>query len=300
MTLYDIKKGREIESIDLPLSLALGTFDGVHLGHAKLINTAKKQGDAVCVFTFSKNPFSVPQIVSFEDKLRLLGEAGADYCAYCSFEDIKELPWQNFIEDIIIKKLNVKTAVCGFNFKFGKDALGTALRLKEEMEMRNRNAIILEPFELSGEIVSSSRIRMLLAEGNVQKASQLLGRPYSMIYKVCRGNGIGNTIGFPTINTAALNNSVDLAHGVYISRCLGRPAVTNFGVRPTVTDQKIPVYETFILDYESNLYEKEIRVEFLKMLRPEYDFGSKEALAEQITRDVEVTREYFNQLSVSS
>lgn len=293
MTLYDLKKGSEISSIDLPLSLALGTFDGLHLGHAELIRTAKANGDKAGVFTFSKNPFDVPYLITMKEKLELLSEMGVDYCAFCDFEEIKEMPWQSFIYDILIKKLNVKTAVCGFNFKFGKEALGTAQKLKEEMEKVGRNVVILPPFELLGDTVSSSRIRALLNKGEIEQAATLLGRSYSIVYKVSRGNGIGSILGYPTINMPPASNSLPLARGVYISRCMGRAALTNFGVRPTVTEDSNPVYETFILDYNNDLYEKEVKVEFLKMLRPEYKFNSKEELTEQIAKDVEAAKEYF-------
>lgn len=293
MTLYDLKKGSEIESIDLPLSLVLGTFDGIHLGHTELIGSAKAKKDPICVFTFSENPFSVPYIITLEEKLSILAQEDVDYCAVYDFDEIRNMPWQSFVRDILVDKLNVKTAVCGFNFRFGAKAEGTAEKLKETLETYGAQTLIIPPFTQNGEVVSSSRIRALLIEGKVDEAALLLGRNYSLVYNVCHGNGIGTGFGFPTINTPYSEGSVPLAAGVYICSCMGHPAVTNFGVRPTVTNENIPVFETFILDYNKDLYEQRVRVEFLKMLRPEYKFDSRQALVEQISRDVEAVRNYF-------
>ncbi|MBR5514722.1 MAG: riboflavin biosynthesis protein RibF [Clostridia bacterium] len=294
MTLYDLNKGSEIKSIDLPLSLVLGNFDGLHLGHAELLKTAKKTGNKVCVFTFTQNPFCVPSIISFEEKLRLLKEMGADYCAAFDFEKIKSLPWQTFVDTVLIETLPVKTAVCGFNFRFGANAEGDCEKLKDYLTAKGLDCIIAPAFLHNGDVVSSSRIRNLLSLGKVEEAAVLLGRNYTMEYKVCHGNRIGTKLGFPTINFSAPKDRVMLAKGVYTCRCMGLPAVTNFGVRPTVTTDTEPVYETFILDYNSDLYEKTVKVEFLRMQRAEMKFDSEQALREKIAEDVESAREYFN------
>lgn len=293
MLLYDLKKGSEIEKIDLPLSLALGCFDGLHRGHLELIRTAKSIGEYCGVLTFSKNPFNTRHIISLKEKLRLLTEAGVDFCAVCDFDEIRDMSWQYFVDLILINKLNVCTAVCGFNFRFGRNAEGTAALLSCEMKKKDRDCIIVDAFELEGETVSSSRIRRLLSCGDMQKAAELLGRNFSIVYKVSHGNGIGKIFGFPTINHVYSEETVPLAPGVYICQCMGMPAVTNFGIRPTVTESRQYVYETYILDLDRDLYDMEIRVEFLKMLRPEKKFSSREELIEQISRDVEAVRNYF-------
>ena len=293
MTLYDLKRGCETDEVKHPLSVALGCFDGLHRGHAELICAAKREGNRVGVFTFSRNPFCVPHIITLEEKLRLLGDMGVDYCAVYDFDELKELSAEKFVRSILIDKLNAVTAVCGFNFRFGKDASGDSEFLRSYMASRNRKCIVIDSVNMGDETVSSSRIRTLLAKGDMEEAAGLLGRSYSLVYNVTHGNGIGNVLGFPTINQGYNDSMQTIAMGVYICRCMGRPAVTNFGIRPTVTEDTAPVYETFILDYEGDLYDQSIRVEFLKMLRPEMKFSSPDMLVEQIKRDVEATRKYF-------
>lgn len=293
MTLYDLKKGCETDRIEHPLSVALGCFDGLHLGHAELISAARGEGHRVGVFTFVSNPFGGLHIITLEEKLRLLGEMGVDYCAVCEFDEIRELMPESFVQKILIDKLNAVTAVCGFNFRFGKGASGDSGFLRSYMSSQGRRCIVVDPFNIDGSTVSSSRIRLLLADGNMEEAARLLGRSYSLVYNVTHGNGIGNILGFPTINQKYNDTMQPIAMGVYICSCMGHPAVTNFGVRPTITEDTAPVYETFILDYNGDLYEQSVRVEFLKMLRPEMKFSSPEKLIDQIKRDVEETRRYF-------
>ncbi|MBE6686042.1 MAG: bifunctional riboflavin kinase/FAD synthetase [Ruminococcaceae bacterium] len=298
MILYDLKRGREIEKIDLPLSVVLGCFDGLHLGHCELIGTARSKKDPVCAFTFSKNPFGAPYITTAAEKRELLFEAGVDYCAMFDFEEIRDLPWDSFIRDILIGTLDLKTAVCGFNFRFGKNAEGNTDNLSRLLASAGRECIIVPPFSLGGETVSSSRIRGLIGEGDLEKAALLLGRSYFVSGKVCRGNGIGSGLGFPTVNIAHEEGRVMPEKGVYVSRCMGHAAITNFGTRPTVTDKNELFYETFIFDYNEDLYGRNVKVELLRMLRPEKRFDSKKELTEQITRDVESAKEYFKKQTI--
>ncbi|MBE6573148.1 MAG: riboflavin biosynthesis protein RibF [Ruminococcaceae bacterium] len=293
MILYDLKKGCEIKKIEHPLSLALGCFDGLHLGHAELIDTARRAGAYSGIFTFSSNPFGALHIMTLSDKLARLREMGVDYCAVCDFDEIRDMSAEDFVSEILIERLNVVHAVCGFNFRFGVKAHGDAVFLSDMMKASGRDCTIIDARTHGSQVISSSRIRNLLSNGEMEKAAELLGRNYSLIYNVSHGNGIGNILGFPTINTDYKKDMQPIAQGVYICRCLGRPAVTNFGVRPTVTVEDKKVYETFILDFEGDLYGENVQVEFLSMLRPEKKFESAEALCEQIARDVEATRNYF-------
>ncbi len=292
MTVYDLKKGREIDMTDLPLSVALGNFDGLHSGHTKLIRETKCSEEKSCVFTFRENPFS-PRIITLEEKLRMIGEMGVDYAAVFDFDGIRRMRWQDFLNDILIGKLHAAEVVCGFNFRFGYNAEGDSSKLREFMEQRGRRCTVVEPYIVDGLPVSSSRIRQALSTGAMEYAEKLLGRPYSIEYEVSHGNGIGSSLGFPTINHPYDQRDVKLPHGVYISSCMGHPAVTNFGVRPTVTRRNEEFYETYILDYNGDLYGDRVRVEFYSMIRPEMKFSSVRELTDRIATDVQITRDYF-------
>ncbi len=293
MTVYDLKAGSEIEKIDLPVSVALGNFDGLHIGHRELIRQAKCSDNKCCVFTFRENPFGSPHIIGIEKKLELLYDMGVDYACVFDFCEIKDMPCESFMRDILIDRLNCIKAVCGFNFRFGKNAEGDSLKLKKYMESLGKETVICDAVEYEGEAVSSSRIRACLSEGDITAANLMLGRAYSVDYHVSHGNGIGRSLGFPTINQRYDKNTVKLPYGVYICSCMGLPAITNFGVRPTVTDSNEPFFETFILDYDGDLYDKDIRVDFHLMIRPEKKFSTYEELSRQIALDVEKTKEYF-------
>lgn len=293
MTVYDLSAGSEIGLIDLPVSVALGNFDGLHIGHQELIRQAKCSDIKCCVFTFRENPFGTPRIIGTEKKIGLLSELGVDYVCVCDFSEIRDMSPKSFIDDILIGRLNCVRAVCGFNFRFGKGAEGDCAKLIEYMEVRGRKTTVCGAVTYEGEAVSSSRIRERLAAGDIPSANAMLGRSYSVNYHVSHGNGIGRSLGFPTVNQAYDGVSVKLPYGVYICSCMGRPAVTNFGTRPTVTDKNEPFFETFILDYEGDLYGEDIRVDFHLMIRPEKKFFTYAELSRQIALDVEKTKEYF-------
>lgn len=293
MTVYDLKTGSEISRIELPVSVVLGNFDGLHIGHAALIRQAKCSDNKCCVFTFRENPFGSPRIMGIAAKLRTLCDIGADYAAVYDFDEVRDIDWQDFIDGILIDTLKCERAVCGFNFRFGKGAEGTSEKLSAYLSAKGRECIIVRPVTLDGDTVSSSRIRTLLAEGDIASANRLLGRPYSVDYRVVHGNGIGRSLGFPTINQAYDPKGIKLPYGVYICSCMGYPAITNFGVRPTVTDKNEPFYETFIIGYDGDLYGKDITVDFHLMLRPEKKFSAFDELSRQIALDVEKAKEFF-------
>lgn len=293
MTVYDLHKGSEIDVIEPPLSVALGNFDGLHPGHLSLIEKAKCSSYKCCVFTFSENPFGAKRLMTTEAKKRILAELGVDYLAVFDFDDIKDMSWQDFADEVLTGRLNCRNAVCGFNFRFGKNAEGTGALLKQYLSEKGISCHICDSVLYRGEPISSSRIRNLLSDGKIEEANELLGREYSIDIHVVHGNGIGRHLGYPTVNQRYDDRDIKLPFGVYICRCNGRPAVTNFGVRPTVTSEAVPYYETFILNYSADLYGVELKIEFLSMLRSEKRFSDYEELSGQIALDVKQTEEYF-------
>lgn len=293
MTVYDLKSGSKVEKIDLPVSVALGNFDGLHQGHRELIRQAKCSEYKSCVFTFSRNPFNSPYIMDIKQKLEVLSELGVDYVCVCDFNTIREMSPKSFIDEILINALNCQRAVCGFNFRFGKNASGNSELLLNYLNGLSRECVVVDPILYNGKTVSSSNIRELLSNGRLQEANALLGRPYTVNYHVTHGNGIGVTLGFPTINQPYDEGRVKLPYGVYVCRCMGYCAVTNFGVKPTVTDDSAPVFETYIIGYNGDLYGESINVEFYEMIRPEKKFSTFEELSRQIALDVKKAEEYF-------
>lgn len=293
MTVYDLKSGSETERIELPVSVALGNFDGLHRGHAELIRQAKCSEEKSCVFTFSSNPFGTPRIMTLRQKLDALREMGVDYAAICDFFEIRDMSARDFIEDILIARLNCVNAVCGPDFRFGKGASGDTGFLRLAMESRGYRCTVADKVLYNGEEISSSRIRSLLSTGDIKSANELLGREYAVDYHVSRGNRIGRSLGFPTVNQHYDGSNVKLPYGVYICSCMGYHAITNFGVRPTVTSADTPVYETYILGYNGDLYGEDIRVIFHEMIRPEKKFYTFEELSAQIALDVKKAEEYF-------
>lgn len=293
MTFYDLHNNCKINSIEKPVTVALGCFDGLHKGHREVIRRALSYKEPCCVFTFSSNLFDAPRISSLEAKLKILSGLGVAYACIFDFSQICDMSWEEFASDILIEKLGAVRVVCGFNYTFGKGAEGDPALLCDFMKKHGFECIVVDEVKLSGETVSSSAVRSALAAGDCEKANELLGRVYSIKYKVIHGNGLGSDFDFPTINHLLSPGDAGLARGVYICSCEGHPAVTNVGIRPTIVDGSGEVYETFIIDYKKDLYGKEINVNFHKKIRDEHKFPSVEELKKQIQRDVEVCLEYF-------
>lgn len=288
---------------DMPKSVvALGTFDGVHLGHREVlrrcVSRAKQESVPSVVFTFHKHPLEVirPQfapelLTDLEDKLALIQDAGIENTVIARFDDeMARATPEEFVRESLVDSLRAKWVVVGFNYTFGWKAEGNAKSLKDLGEKYGFGVEVSKPVVVDGTVVSSTRIRTALAKGDVEAACEMLGRPFSIKGKIVRGHSRGMTLGYPTVNLDVSREITLPQRGVYASyvRVEGRmfKAVTNVGTRPTFQGEATTV-ETHIIGFEGDLYGETLRVLFAKRLRDEIRFESGEALAYQISQDVE-------------
>ena len=291
--------------------VAVGNFDGIHVGHQALIKrtvkSARISGIKSAVFTFNNHPKNVlagkrviKNIMYPEEKLEMLKKMGIDYVFSIDFDySISHTPPEEFITEILMKKLRMKELYCGFNYHFGFKAEGDTDLLMKVGRRRGFSIHVMEPVKVMGRVVSSTLIRELIANGRIDEANIMLGRNYSMGGEVVRGNMIGRTIGFPTSNILIDEAMVTPSNGVYITKCnynfIEYPGITNVGIKPTIGDNK-RVVETHIFDFNKDIYGRMIKVEFVKKIRDEMKFPSVDALAEQIQADCQTARNYHEEI----
>ena len=294
--------------------IALGFFDGVHKGHGALLRTVAQVADRLgakpCAFTFDRSPTAaitgqaVPLLSSVEDRVWLMRRYyGIEEVIVAPFDGMQKMDWQDFVSEYLQKELGAVHVVAGHDFHFGYMGKGNPQRLQEKCRELGMGCDIIQKVEQDGITISSTSIRTLIAQGEVERADQFLGHPHTLTNRVAHGKKIGTTtLGFPTVNLLIPQGVIVPAFGVYATRvwfdgqC--RCAVTNVGVRPTVEDNDGHVtVEGFILDFDGDLYGHEIRMEFYKYLRPEQCFPSMDALAAEIRRNAQQTRDYFRQLT---
>ncbi len=297
---------------ELPLSyktiVSIGNFDGVHIGHKRLIESlvsrsAESKTEGI-VYTFAENPKNiltggeVKYLTGTADKMRFLSEYGAENIYFADFSEICVLTPEDFTEQILINGFNAKAVICGYDFRFGKGRRGSAERLKELLAEHHVECIIEPPVCIDGLPVSSTEVRRLLAEGECERATVLLGRPYCFTLPVVYGRQIGRSLGFPTINQIFPEYRVIPAYGVYAVDCEANGekyrGIANIGIRPTVSKSKDgPVCETHLFGFDGDLYDKTGRIYLKKRLRREIEFSSLEELKKQINRDIEAAGDYF-------
>lgn len=294
--------------------IALGFFDGVHKGHGALLRTVAQVADRLgakpCAFTFDRSPTAaitgqaVPLLSSVEDRVWLMRRYyGIEEVIVAPFDGMQKMDWQDFVSEYLQKELGAVHVVAGHDFHFGYMGKGNPQRLQEKCRELGMGCDIIQKVEQDGITISSTYIRTLIAQGEVERADQFLGHPHTLTNRVAHGKKIGTTtLGFPTVNLLIPQGVIVPAFGVYATRvwfdgqC--RCAVTNVGVRPTVEDNDGHVtVEGFILDFDGDLYGHEIRMEFYKYLRPEQCFPSMDALAAEIRRNAQQTWDYFRQLT---
>jgi riboflavin kinase / FMN adenylyltransferase len=298
---------RGLESVppeSRPSAVALGIFDGVHLGHRAILGTAltraRADGLEAVACTFDPHPMEVLQpdraprpITTLEERLALIGETGIDAVVVLAFtRDLAAVEPEAFVKEVLLERLRAREIVVGYNHRFGRGARGDARLLQELAPRMGFQAHVVPPMTVEGAPVSSSEIRAALQRGDVTRAARDLGRPYSIAGPVTSGAGRGRTLGFPTANVES-ERPVLVARGVYRGRMLvddaAHPAVVNVGVRPTFGETTLAV-EAHLLDFSGDLYGRRVRLEFLERLREEMRFPSVEALKAQVARDIESAR----------
>lgn len=301
------------ESLDLlpkfvnPI-LTIGNYDGLHVGHQKIIERIKvkareKRGTSM-LMTFHPHPLTILKpdkfvglITPLHVKRKLIEAAGIDVLFIIPFTDeFHHISPEFFVDNLLVEKIGIKGLIVGYDFKFGKRGKGNVEYLASKSTDYGFFFEIQAAITLDGEKVGSNRIRKMILEGDVKKATVHLGRPYMIKGMVIPGDGRGRTIGFPTIN---LKTDFPLIpkRGVYVSSVEidGKkfPAVTNIGYNPTFDGQNLTI-ETYILDFAQDLYGRELALYFSDRIRDEVKFGSVDELKERIRMDVETARKYFN------
>ncbi|MBQ3379119.1 MAG: bifunctional riboflavin kinase/FAD synthetase [Clostridia bacterium] len=288
---------------------ALGFFDGVHIGHACLIRTAmdkaKQKGKAAMVYTFDISPKNfggksvVSEITPLEIKTEVLSDTGLQAVYIDSFsEQLRGMSGEDFVREVLHEKLGVSHVVVGFNYRFGRKAACGGDELREYCSRFGIGVSQLPPlFAKDNTPVSSTLIRSIIKEGDMETTAKLLGRPFFIKSRVVHGQQIGSAMKIKTINQEFSQNTIIPATGVYITRAvIGEheyKSITNVGTRPTVNSGSDVRAETHILDFDADIYGKEVRVEFLKYIREEKKFESLDALKAQILKDTNAALDYF-------
>lgn len=289
-----------INGLDFALknsSVSLGKFDGLHKGHRFLLEEIKKKNAyAPTVFTFEMNP-KTPKIYTQEEKNTILEEIGiAREIIFPFNEQTKFMSPEEFIREILVKKMDVKHICVGKDFHFGRNREGDIYTLEKFQKKFGYELITVPKLLDEDEEISSTRIRRLMDQGELRKVNQLLGRRYFIQGNVCHGEALGRTIGLPTANLVAPLGKKLLPFGVYATTVkLGSEkyaGVTNIGKKPTVGEFATGV-ETCILDFEDDIYGEKIQVNFHEFLRPEIKFDSIDALKAQIEKDKGRARQFF-------
>lgn len=285
--------------------VALGSFDGIHKGHLALINKSnelsRKNDSLSMVYTFKNHPRkfinkeSAPKLlVTLHEKIRILEDLKVDLSSFIEFDKkFMELEPEEFIENLI-KNYNVRGIVVGFNYRFGHKNKGDVRLLKELCDLKGLELYVIEPFTYKSEVVSSTRIRKALSEGELEDANNMLGRYFSLNGEVVSGKKIGRTINFPTANLKNNDEIILPKIGVYYTNVEVNgeiyKGITSVGNNPTVNGKNTTV-ETHILNFDEDIYGKHIKLYFISKIRNEKKFNSLEELKEQLIKDKKFAEE---------
>lgn len=307
--------GTDNAKIAKPTVLTLGVFDGLHLGHQRIMQTVverAKVAEAVpTAITFDPHPRAVlhpesapPLLQTLDQRLANLDLLGIEQAIVVPFDrEFAAQPAEDFLSNIIRDRLHAKEVYLGKGFAFGKDRGGNIELLRRLSVDLGFIADEVDEVQLRGQRISSSAIRLLLDEGRVNLARRMLGRPYGVEGVIIRGNRRGHTIGFPTANLKPQNRVIP-KYGVYATATLidghWRRSITNIGVRPTFENTTEPSIETYVFDFDGDLYGDVLRVRFLHRIRDERKFSGIDELKGQIERDTRTARNYFRHQGVKN
>lgn len=300
-----------VERIKKPV-ITIGTFDGVHLGHQKIIENlvqkAKEVGGESVLMTFSPHPRMVLfpdshnlQLIQTEaEKLKKLAITGIENCIIFPFTfEFSRLSAMEFVRDILVNTLNIDTIIIGYDHQFGRNREGNIQYLKDVSSIYDFHAVEIPAQEIDAVNVSSTKIRRAILEGEIELANQYLGNPYILTGTVIQGNQLGRTIGFPTANIHVEDGTKIIpGNGVYLVKINHGNnhlnGVMNIGTRPTVSEVVEIRIEIHIFDFNQEIYDQELAIEVLKKIRNEKKFDSIEQLSKQIEQDVLFATEYFS------
>lgn len=307
--LYNLKPHtHNTDSVQNGCVATIGNFDGVHLGHQHVLQQlAKKAQQLDCsstVITFEPQaleyfaPQSAPaRLMRLRDKVQALKQQAVDRILCLRFnKSLASMPYQEFIERVLVKGLGVRYLVVGDDFRFGKDREGTFQHLVEAGKQYQFDVVNMATFSVDSKRVSSTRIRSALEAGQFDDAEQMLGHQYKMTGRVAHGEKLGRELGFPTANIH-IHRKVTPLHGIYVVTVAGLnnrvvEGVASIGTRPAVNGKKV-ILEVFLFDFDETIYGKQLEVNFLKKLRDELPFDSLELLKQQIAVDVEQAQKFF-------
>ena len=288
-----------------PCSLALGAFDGLHRGHMAVIHAACAPGEEgaslePAVLTFARSPSGNSAVLTGRDKERLLEAAGVERLYSLDFAAVKDWEAEAFVQQVLFAKCGARRLCCGEDFRFGKGARGDVTLLRRLCQQAGAELYVAPPVREGEQKVSSTRIRAAVEAGDIPLANRLLGRPFGFSLEVIHGNHIGTGLGTPTINQAIPEGFVLPKFGVYASWCrVGGEyfyGVTNVGVKPTVGSDRV-LAETWMPDFQGDLYGKRVRVFLLEFLRPEQKFHSLDELKAAIRENGEQAKAVTSRIS---
>ncbi len=292
---------RSLDNINCPHStvVALGTFDGLHLGHQAVIQAACRQTELTPVVFSVIPPHTTELLLPRLQQEQLLNQMGVHTWLPVPLTDIRLLSPQDFFRQILINTLHANHLVCGFNFRFGQNATGDIACLQHLCRKHHVALTVVEPVTHQGIAISSSRIRLAIKEGELALANEMLGRPFGFTASVVSGQQLGHRLGFPTINQPIPSGLVIPKPGVYAAKILfGSSAhwgVCNLGKHPTVGALTTPLAETHILDFSQDLYDCPVELQLLQFLREEQTFSSLQALQAAVARDIEQVQNFIQQ-----
>ncbi|MBO5915164.1 MAG: riboflavin biosynthesis protein RibF [Clostridia bacterium] len=286
--------------------IAVGGFDGVHLGHRAMLSAlteeAKRQKKPAAVFSFalSDRPKGNTALLASEDeKHRLLAESGVDAVYIASFSQIKNMTAEDFVLELLYKRFGAASVICGYDFRFGSGRKGDFLLIKSLLSDKGVSVVTPDAVTENGVPVSSTAIRTNIREGRIEQANKLLGRRFCFTAEIIKGRQLGRKLGFPTANQKYPSSLVSVRFGVYavVCRISGKEygGVANIGIKPTVDNCGEVLCETYLFGYNGDCYGEEMKTELVSFIRPEQKFDSLDLLRAQVDSDKETAKKLLKE-----